>query len=173
MKLSSTFITVIILSLAAHAQTVSPTILAASDGFFYTAGGSISYTVGEMTMVQTFSGAGHILTQGFQQPSDIPTDLPAIKSCETGDLILYPNPAIDRLCYTFQFSSTGRLSLVLTNVSGQRITEFNDMGYEGGKISKIAYVSMLAAGTYFMTAAFTDRNTNTTSFISRKFEIIR
>jgi len=53
-----------------YAQSLSPTVISSTGGFSSNANGSLSYTVGEMTMVQTFSAGGNILTQGFQQPNE-------------------------------------------------------------------------------------------------------
>ncbi len=55
--------------LFAKAQTLSPTAIVSTGGFSSNANGSLSYSVGELTMVKTFTGNGSILTQGFQQPS--------------------------------------------------------------------------------------------------------
>ena len=173
MKTAFTFITVLIFSVAMMGQTLSPSVLAATGGFSSNANGSVSYTVGEMTMVQTFSGGGNILTQGFQQPYNLPTGLPEIATAANGDLFLYPNPATDQICYAFQFNSTGQVSFVLCNILGQRVSVINNMNYYGGKVSQITGLSSLAAGSYFLTAFFTDNNTGATSLITRKFEIIR
>ena len=173
MKTALTFIAVLIFSVAVMGQALSPSVLAATGGFSSNANGSISYTVGEMTMIQTFSGGGNILTQGFQQPYNLPTGLPEIAANATGDLLLFPNPATYQLCYAFQFNSTGQVSFVLSNILGQRVSVVNNLNYNGGKVSQITGVSALAAGSYFLTAFFTDNNTGATSLITRKLEIIR
>jgi hypothetical protein len=173
MKTYYFLIAALVLSLAIHAQTLSPSVLAATGGFSSNANGSMSYTVGEMTMVQTFSSAGNILTQGFQQPNDMPEGLLNIAESGNGDLALYPNPAVDKVWYAFEFTASGTVTFVLTNILGQRIAEVNHINYDGGKISQTAWVSALASGTYFLTATFVDRTSGTSSQITKKFEVIR
>ena len=68
-KLSFVFAMALV-SLGISAQSLTPTVIASTGGFSSNANGSLSYTVGEMTMVQTFSANNNILTQGFQQPTN-------------------------------------------------------------------------------------------------------
>jgi hypothetical protein len=173
MKTCYFFVAVLFLSVATRAQTLSPIVIASSGGFSSNANNSISYTVGEMAMVQTFSSAGNILTQGFQQPNDIPEGLLNVPENGKGDLVLYPNPAVDKIWYAFQFSTSGSVSFSLTNILGQKLAEVYHMDYEGGKISQTAQVSALASGTYFLTATFVDRTSGSISQITKKLEVIR
>lgn len=53
--------------LAGSAQTLSPTVIPTSGGFYSAGGVSLSWTVGQ-TSNNTFSGGAFILSQGFQQP---------------------------------------------------------------------------------------------------------
>jgi hypothetical protein len=156
-----------------NAQSLSPSVIASTGGFSSNAGNSISYTVGEMTMVQTFSASGTILTQGFQQPNDFSTGLLAVNSNASGDLVIYPNPAVDQAWYAFEFTTVGNVSFVVTNVLGQKVIDLGHEGYDGGKVSRLAPLSTLAGGTYFLTATFVDKSTGSTSLLTRKFEIIR
>ena len=163
----------LLFSTAINAQSLSPSVIASTGGFSSNTNNSLSYTVGEMTMVQTFSTSGNILTQGFQQANDVPTGLLNINQNEKGDLVLYPNPAVDKVWYAFEFTSTGTVSFVLTNILGQRIAEVYHMDYDGGKVSQTAQVSALASGTYFLSAIFVNRSTGNSNQITKKFEVIR
>jgi hypothetical protein len=64
----------------AQSQSLSPTIIASSGGYFTGTGASLSWTLGEIA-TETFNNGSFILTQGFQQPvvgiviSDINLDL--------------------------------------------------------------------------------------------------
>src|SRR5258705_4136088 len=53
--------------LAGFAQTLSPTVIPTSGGFYNAGGVSLSWTVGQTTN-STVSGGAFILSQGFQQP---------------------------------------------------------------------------------------------------------
>jgi hypothetical protein len=50
-----------------HAQIKQQYVIASTGGFSKMAGGSASYTIGEMSMVKTFRGGNAMLTQGFLQ----------------------------------------------------------------------------------------------------------
>jgi hypothetical protein len=52
------------------AQSLSPTVVASSGGYFEGTGASLSWTLGEIA-TETFSSGNLILTQGFQQPIGI------------------------------------------------------------------------------------------------------
>ena len=49
----------------ANAQSLSPSVISSAGDFFSNASGSLSSTVAEMTMVETFSSTNNKLTQGF------------------------------------------------------------------------------------------------------------
>jgi hypothetical protein len=50
-----------------QSQSLSPTVIASSGGYFTGTGASLSWTLGEI-VTETFSNGSYILTQGFQQP---------------------------------------------------------------------------------------------------------
>lgn len=50
-----------------QAQSLSPTVVSSSGGYFTGAGTSLSWTLGEIA-TETFGNGNNILTQGFQQP---------------------------------------------------------------------------------------------------------
>src|SRR3954466_7249737 len=102
MKKIYTLVFTALLALGLNAQMLTPQVLAVTGGFASNANGSLSYTVGEMTMVQTFSANGSILTQGFQQPNDNITGLIELSRGETGSFVLYPNPAVDNVWIGFE-----------------------------------------------------------------------
>ncbi|MFM7104490.1 MAG: hypothetical protein ACKOW8_03140, partial [Flavobacteriales bacterium] len=53
-----------------RSQSLSPTVIATSNGSYVGSTFSMDYTVGE-TFINTLSGDGYILTQGFHQPESI------------------------------------------------------------------------------------------------------
>ncbi|MCX6290756.1 MAG: T9SS type A sorting domain-containing protein [Bacteroidetes bacterium] len=74
----------------ARSQTLSPSVLASSGGYYTASGYSLSSTVAEMTMVTTVSSGSFILTQGFQQPEDFGVRVAELPQ-ESG-VTLFPNP---------------------------------------------------------------------------------
>jgi len=111
-----------------NAQMLTPTVIASTGGFTSNANGSLSYTVGEMTMVQTFTANGNILTQGFQQPEDNLTGLIDITQDEFGSFVVYPNPAVDNLWFGFQLPEEGKVQIALYDAIGQK--NFRCLSYQ-------------------------------------------
>ena len=74
------------------AQSLSPSVISSSGAFFQNSNAMLSSTIGEMTMVETFSAGGSILTQGFQQPFDFPVGIP--QHSANHSLEIFPNPSL-------------------------------------------------------------------------------
>lgn len=169
-------ITLIIIAIAApfaiKAQSLSPTVIASTGGFSSNSNGSLSYTVGEMTMVQTFSAGNNILTQGFQQPNDITIGLIDITKDEFGSFIVYPNPAVDNMWFGFQFPEQGKVTVSLFNTLGQKIADVYTADYSNGKTVEQMNVSTLAAGSYFLTANFVAASDGKTHITTKQFNVI-
>jgi hypothetical protein len=153
-----------------HGQQLAPWVIASTGGFSSNGTNSVSYTVGEMTMVQTFSAGSAILTQGFQQPNDLFTGLRDIES--DNSLTIYPNPTIDVLWFDFESSHSGAVSVSIRNLLGQTVP----VGYEGefppGKNTNMLSVSGLPAGMYFFTALLSQSGKEQQR-ITQRFEVVR
>jgi hypothetical protein len=67
MKKLTAIILAFMCGITCFAQINAYYVLSATGTFSQNSSGSISYTMGEMSMVSTFSNGGYILTQGFQQ----------------------------------------------------------------------------------------------------------
>jgi len=82
---------VMLLSISINAQSLSPRVISSAGGFFAGGSATLSVTVAEMTMVQTFVQPANILTQGFQQPEQFTT---AIEENDNiaGEVSIFPNP---------------------------------------------------------------------------------
>ena len=121
-----------LLSLGMSAQSLTPQVIASTGGFSSNANGSLSYTVGEMTMVQTFSANGNILTQGFQQPTnDTIVGLLDITQDDFGSFVLYPNPAHDNLTLEFTGNQQGNPVVNIYDVVGKKIITERFVSTEG------------------------------------------
>jgi hypothetical protein len=158
---------------AIYAQTLSPTVIASTGAYATNANGSLSYTVGEMTMVQTFSAGNSTLTQGFQQPNDKVTGLLNVAESDEGSFIVYPNPAVDNLWYGYQFAQSGTITIDLYNALSQKLSTVFEGNYTGGKIVEQLNTSSLAAGTYFLNLHLTGANDGNAQLTTKKFLVIR
>lgn len=157
----------------AKAQTLSPTAIVSTGGFSSNSNGSLSYSVGEMTMVKTFTGNGSILTQGFQQPNaENITGMINIKQEEFGSFVVYPNPAVDNLSFGFQLPEAGKVQVCLYNTTGQRVADVYSGNYENGKFVKQLDVTAYAAGVYLLSLNFVSDKGGKLHSLSQKFQVL-
>lgn len=157
----------------AAAQSLSPQVISSTGGFSNNGGnGSLSYTVGEMTMVQTFSSGNVILTQGFQQPNDFTVGLLDITKDDFGSFVMYPNPAVDNMSYAFTFPESGNVKVAVVNNIGQTMSDVYNSAYTNGKTVETLNVTNYAAGVYFMNLTFTGDKDGKVYTISKKFQVM-
>ena len=159
-------------SLSVNAQMLTPTVISSTGGYSFNANNSLSYTVGEMTMVQTFSANGNILTQGFQQPNDNVTGLIDLTQDEFGSFVVYPNPAVDNLWFGFQLPEAGKVQVTLYDVLGQKISDVYHTSYDNGKIVEQLNVTAYAAGVYMLTMNFVSDKDGKVHVSTKKFQVI-
>lgn len=108
----------LLFGVSVNAQTLTPTAISSGGGFFSSASGSLSGTVAEMTMVQTFIGTNNILTQGFQQPEDYSISI-AENEASSGEMMIYPNPTNGQFSLLFNNDGAQQHSLKIYNLVGQ------------------------------------------------------
>lgn len=140
----------------ATAQMLTPTVVASSGGFYYStaANASLSVTVGEMSMVETFFAANHFLTQGFQQPEKNHDGIWVQESNIFELFEVFPNPATTYLNIRYQLSQNGVLHLRLFNMNGTEVILPFDHAYSGGLQEDQLDVSGLSQGMYFLEVSF-------------------
>ena len=160
-------------SLGMNAQMLTPQVIASTGGYSSNGTNSLSYTVGEMTMVQTFSANNNILTQGFQQPNDMTVGLIDITQDDFGSFVIYPNPAVDNAWLGFTMPEAGKITIVMYDAIGQKVSDIYTANYESGKIFTQANTSLYAAGMYFMTMTFVSSVDGKTHVTTKKIQIIR
>ncbi|MFH0865453.1 MAG: T9SS type A sorting domain-containing protein [Bacteroidota bacterium] len=117
-KLSVLLFALILISGILQSQTLSPTVISSSGGFYSTGSAMLSFTVAEMTMVQTFTAGGNFLTQGFQQPEDYVVGIPENPTV-TGDILIYPNPTSGIFTLSYISNSSGENIIIMYNLVGQ------------------------------------------------------
>ena len=157
-----------------HAQSITPTVIASSGNYVAAGGYTMSSTVGEMTMVKTFSAGGKILTQGFQQSyKDTVLGLMDITQDEYGSFVVYPNPAVDNFYNGFQLPQQGRVDILLYNELGQKVADLYHANYDTGKTIEAANVSNFSAGTYFLSMIFVSSGDGKTHVTTKKLQVIR
>ena len=111
-----------LLSFTAKSQTLTPSVVSSSGGFYSNGSGMLSFTVAEMTMVQTFSSINNMLTQGFQQPEDLTTGVNE-QVAESGDISLYPNPSNGNFVLSYTNNDNSEVLIRIYNLAGQVVLE--------------------------------------------------
>lgn len=131
---------------ALSAQTLSPTVLSTSGAYYTSANNSLSVTIGEMTMVETFSASSIILTQGFQQPEDFNVGIITVAEPDW-NITAFPNPTLDYVTVQLDGNNASNVSLSLYDIAGKLITDFGALQNPAGTMLNI---SNLAAGAYVL-----------------------
>ena len=134
-----------------RSQTLSPTVISSSGGFYTSGSAMLSTTVAEMTMVQTFTSASNILTQGFQQPEDMTTGIDEIPAVSDG-ILIYPNPTNGNFILSFTSLDNVESSIRVFNLAGQVVLEkqfttstgLNTINFDFSAYSQGIYVLELA-----------------------------
>jgi len=155
----------IVFSFSGRAQTLSPCVVSSAGGYYTSASASLSFTVAEMTMVQTFTSTGNILTQGFQQPEDLSVGIPQ-SEISLNDYLIYPNPTSGTFTLEFNSASENPVTIKLFNLVGQEILTNNFSASSG--INKISLdISNLSQGIYMLEINTGTDNANTTPTIKK------
>jgi len=132
----------------ANSQTLSPTVVASSGGYFSNTSGSLSFTVAEMTMVQTFTTTGNILTQGFQQPEQNTVGITEPMIAE-GDIVAYPNPTTGAFSLQFIANENAEKVISIYNSMGQVVFQKTYQQVSG--LNKVNFdISQFSQGMYMV-----------------------
>ncbi|MGN7822899.1 T9SS type A sorting domain-containing protein [Chitinophaga sp. 22536] len=104
----------------------------------------IQYTIGEPVVLPITDGR-LLLTQGFQQPYELPP-LPPGKS-PVKSYILFPNPALTTVKVQFELLADAMVNILMLNTAGQEV--YNKQHQAGqGTSTVVIPVNRFAAGLY-------------------------
>ena len=137
----------------AEAQSLTPTVVASSGGFFSNALGMLSETVAELAAVTTLTSANNFLTQGFQQPSsDFSTGVEPIIS-KGISLRVFPNPSEGIFNLVIQSDADEPTQFIVYDMLGRKIISGEDFIYSGKNIFRLD-LSNRVAGVYLLECLF-------------------
>ncbi|HBG69795.1 MAG: hypothetical protein A2W93_00260 [Bacteroidetes bacterium GWF2_43_63] len=128
------------------AQSLSPIAIASSGGYFSNGSGSLSATVAEMTMVETFHATSNILTQGFQQPADA---VSSIDETTQAEVSIFPNPTNGQFSLTVNASANGSATVRIYDLLGQTIRE-QELAISSGISHLMFDIRGCSAGIYML-----------------------
>lgn len=153
-----------------HAQSVGPATLNAMGNTAIIAGNEYDWSVGEMSLVSTFSGSSIIVTQGVLQPSEGSVGVP-VNGSLARQIQVFPNPATAVVNIQYTAQNTGVLSYKLMDMQGKLIAS-KSIDMQQGVATNQVNVSALANATYMLQIIVSDGNT-TSETVSYKIEKIK
>ena len=131
--------------LTMRAQSLERQVAAAGGNTATASGIQIDYTIGE-PVITPISGAGLLLTQGFQQPFSYTLPPGAVFPF----LAIYPNPTQGNTILHFALPAEGSLLVVVHNAIGQRVLN-EIVHYGSGETQYILKTAQFVPGVYFVT----------------------
>ena len=119
------FSVISLIAVNAQNPSLSREVIAAGGDFFVSPVGSLSWTLGE-TVIETFesNAINIILTQGFQQPDELPV---GIRQLSSGNVFvnLYPNPSVHFVRLDIKHDSNSKIRVELVDILGRTINSDN------------------------------------------------
>ncbi len=152
-------------------QQLTPFVVSSSGGYVANASGSLSFTTGEMTTVETYTAAANILTQGFQQPWDFGTYVIEHPGAEFS-FNIYPNPSDGKLTMLTESELETDMIINVTDLLGRNVLHA-DFEHRIPVQSQTLDLAHAAPGIYFLTIAIQTVNSSIESMQTVKLEIIR
>jgi Secretion system C-terminal sorting domain len=153
-------------------QSLSPFVYSPAGDFYSnsSAQATLSFTVAELSMVETFSASGLMLTQGFQQPFQ---SLTVLEAPFVEEFILFPNPANDHLNLKCRLSESGIISLEILSLNGAQLGIQEMLQYSSGELIHLFSIDHLSDGMYVLRVSFENSGTGNTVTEFHRFTIIK
>lgn len=115
------FFSILLMSVVARGQSISPTVTSTSGGFYAHSSATISWTMGEVA-VQPYATGNASISQGFQNPHIEVAEPTFISNEISFSLIVYPIPAKDYLMIETE-DYTDPLNVRVYNIQGALMLE--------------------------------------------------
>ena len=130
---------------------VAPQVIASGGGYDATGNISISYTIGEMTAVETAGNGNIYLTQGFQQPeAGTQTGVGISDLSAPGyELLVYPNPNNGQFFLYVKGEIKGRLLISVFDATA-RLTDILTMEVSPAGNTQMIDLRAHAPGLYLL-----------------------
>jgi hypothetical protein len=158
------------LSLSLFSQSLSPIVISSSGKFFSNGSGMLSTTVGEMSMVNTFSSGSSILTQGFQQPWDFAVSVPELNNDHVA-FSVYPNPGHGMFNLALNTDKDSKVVLQVYDLLGRAVYAMNFYHPSGFNLHEID-LKNLTEGIYTLEIINVEISSGSTTRNISKLQII-
>ena len=150
-------------------QQLTPFVISSSGGFYSGNDAMLSFTVAEMSAVETFQAEELILTQGFQQHYDFGTGNEDHGN-ENFSFGILPNPTYGPLELMVEAPHSTEIQITIYDLPGRILYSEPLPSVEGLQIRSYDF-SSLAQGTYILSLRTMNEHSARTYF--KKFQIIR
>lgn len=156
------FIATLFCGLTASAQTT----LNSAGGSQIVGGNVHSWSVGEMTVVNTATSGNITVTHGVLQPANGPTAV--TDAILPGLFEVFPNPTTEAVRFRYQFPQPGELICTLLDVTGKSVWSQRYPASARGE--EIISLQAFTAGTYLLRVQLTDnrKEVSATSYTIQK-----
>lgn len=132
----------------AKGQSIGPSTINAAGGYATLSGNEYEWSIGEMTMVSTFSTSAIVVTQGVLQPAFGSLDVKTTQNLTDG-LLVFPNPANTTVNIQYTATDNGKLNYRLMDVVG-RVILSDSKDLKIGVNTLPLNIANLAEGTYLL-----------------------
>jgi hypothetical protein len=133
-----------------EAQSTSPFTINSMGGSTTINNNIYDWSFAEMTMVNTFSTANLIVTQGvLQNQSDSIANSIKTPTASLQKILVYPNPAQDILYFESDYKTASKLNYILVDVAGKTIMS-KDVNVSTGSNKQSIDLSTLPKGIYIL-----------------------
>ena len=150
----ATFLLVLLTGTICNAQQVAATQTPCTATGQATVGNfTISYTIGEMPLVQSWQSNGLMITQGVLQP--VPFIADTVYECYgQSEVKVYPSPTSGLFSLRLSLLKKGTVKIVLYDVTG-RMIQLNEFDYNTFSTTQFD-IAHLRSGLYYLQLFFTE-----------------
>lgn len=134
------------------AQSIGPGTMNAAGATATIGSTNVEWSVGEMTMVSTFSTPGIVVTQGVLQPTSSDPTRADDNAALLRQLQVFPNPATSVVSVQYSSQLQGTLSYKLMDMAGRVITTKKSDIKQGTNTVQVN-IADLAVATYMLEVA--------------------
>jgi hypothetical protein len=153
------------------AQQLTPYVTSSSGGFYDQGSGMLSFTVGEMAEVETYTSPSVILTQGFQQYWDLGTYVIA-QPDHPFSFSIYPNLSNGIFNLVTESEENENIEMCILDLLGKEIFNTSYFHVQGRNIEAID-VSNAGPGMYLVVLREKKNMNSPGSHFIQKIQIIK